>query len=241
MSKNNLQQYLRGVHAALPVILGYIPVGIAYAIMAREAGISGLQTILMSLLVFAGASQMMAVGMFSQGASVIAMILATFILNLRHLIMSTCVTGKMEKGNLPLKLLATFGVTDESFAIFTTQKTEKSSVFFFLGLITGSYLSWVFSSAIGVVTSSFLPQIITASLGISLYAMFLGILVPNLKGNLKLAILVVFTAIVNTLLSEFMEKSWALIVSTLVCAFLGVFFISDESKKTKDEGEKTDE
>ena len=92
MKTNAKQQFLRGMRAGIPVILGFVPVGIAYAIMARQAGFSNVQTCLMSLSVFAGASQMMATGMYAQGASIFAMILATFILNLRHLIMSTCVT-----------------------------------------------------------------------------------------------------------------------------------------------------
>ena len=90
-NKNPKAQYFTGVRAGIPVILGFVPVGIAYAIMARQAGFSAFETVFMSIAVFAGASQMMAVGMYVQGASIIAMILATFILNLRHLIMSTCV------------------------------------------------------------------------------------------------------------------------------------------------------
>ncbi|MFQ9704060.1 MAG: AzlC family ABC transporter permease [Enterocloster clostridioformis] len=65
--KKKSLQYLSGMHAAIPVILGFVPVGIAYAIMARQAGFSVLQTCGMSLAVFAGASQMMAVGMYIQG------------------------------------------------------------------------------------------------------------------------------------------------------------------------------
>ena len=69
MKSNTAQQFLRGMQSGVPVILGFIPVGIAYAIMARQAGFSVAQTCFMSLLVFAGASQMMAVGMYAQGAS----------------------------------------------------------------------------------------------------------------------------------------------------------------------------
>ena len=66
--KNRKKEYFDGVKAALPVILGFVPVGIAYAVMVHDAGFSALETVLMSLLVFAGASQMMAVGMYAQGA-----------------------------------------------------------------------------------------------------------------------------------------------------------------------------
>ena len=66
---------------------------------------------------------------------------------------------------------------------------------------------------------------LTASLGISLYAMFIGLLMPNLTNNYKLGGLVVLTALCNTLLSQVIDSSWALIISTLLCAFIGVFFV----------------
>ena len=65
-------EYLAGLKAAVPVIFGFIPVGIAYAIMARQAGFDIFETCFMSVAVFAGASQMMAVGMYAQGAGLAA-------------------------------------------------------------------------------------------------------------------------------------------------------------------------
>ena len=218
------KQYLAGVKAAIPVILGFIPVGIAYAIMARQAGFTVLQTCTMSAMVFAGASQMMAVGMTEQGAGLLVIVLATFILNLRHLIMSTCVMNRMEDGGIKIRLLASFGVTDESFAIFTTQARHSSAIYF-LGLITVTYLSWNVGTFIGAVASDFLPEILTASLGIALFAMFISILMPGLKGNRKLGALVVLTAVCNSILTQWIPSSWALIASTLLCAFIGVFFV----------------
>lgn len=240
---NRLRQYLRGLRAGIPVIFGFIPVGIAYAIMARQAGFSALQTCLMSLTVFAGASQMMAVGMYAQGAGVVAMIVATFILNLRHVIMSTCVAERMPRLSLWQKLLAGFGVTDESFAIFTTEKKENLTVWFFFGMITVTYSSWNVGTLIGALASDVLPEMLTASLGIALYAMFIGLLVPNLCGNLRLGILVVLTAAVNSILSVFLDQSWALIVSTLLCAVLGVFFVDlgEEKNGEKKSGEVSDD
>lgn len=156
---------------------------------------------------------MMAVGMYVQGAGLIAMILATFILNLRHLIMSTCVVNRMEKDRVPVMLLAAFGVTDESFAIFTTGKKENCTSMYFLGLITVTYTSWIAGSAIGALASGLLPPVLSASLGI----------------------LVIVTALVNMALSKVMSSSWALIVSTLICAAAGVFFVDPGEGGAADE------
>ena len=168
---------------------------------------------------------MMAVGMYAQGAGLAAIILATFLLNLRHVIMSTCVMYRMHPAPKPAKTAAAFGVTDESFAIFSTEKQERCTLSFFLGLITVTYLSWNLGTLIGAVTSDFLPPLLTASLGIALYAMFIGLLFPGISGNGRLVLLVLMTAVCNTLLCLVIPQSWALIVSTLLCAFVGVFFV----------------
>ena len=222
--KNN---YVQGMKAGIPVILGFIPVGIAFGVMARQANFTILQTCLTSLTVFAGASQMLAVSMTLEGATILAIILATFILNLRHLIMSTVVMNKME-GRKSLKLIAAFGVTDESFAIFSETSKEKSNISYFFGLITVTYLSWNLGTFFGAVVSDFLPEIITNSFDIALYALFISLLIPNLHGNFRLFILVIITALTNTLLSLFIDTWWAIIVSTLLCAFIGVYFVNDK-------------
>ena len=224
-------QFLRGLKASIPVILGFIPIGIAFAIMAGQAGFTVWQTTLMSAAVLAGAAQMMSTGMVSQGAAIITIIIATFILNLRHLIMSTCVMAKMKPCSVWLRLLAAFGVTDESFAVFTTEGEENSGIMFFLGLVCGTYLSWVLASLAGALFSSLLPARISMSLGIALYAMFIGLLLPGIRGKSGLLPLVLLTAALNSVLGTFMASSWALIAATLLGAFMGVFFVNLESEE----------
>jgi predicted branched-subunit amino acid permease len=86
-----------------------------------------------------------------------------------------------------------------------------------------------------------LPAIVSDSLGIALYAMFIGLLVPNLKGNFRLLIVVAVTAVINTLLRMVIDPNWALIASTLVGAAIGTFVVKDEedvggSAVTEEEG-----
>lgn len=224
-------RFLRGLKASVPVILGFIPIAIAFAVMARQAGFTVGETTFMSAAVLAGAAQMMSTGMVSQGASIITIVIATFILNLRHLIMSTCVMARMKPCSVWLRLLASFGVTDESFAVFTTEDEENSDIMFFLGLICGTYLSWVLGSFAGALFSSLLPELLSMSLGVALYAMFIGLLLPNLTTNFRLLLLAALTALCNSILGTVMASSWALIVSTLLCAFAGTFFVELEEKE----------
>ncbi len=222
---SNTQKFLKGVKAGFPVIIGYIPVAIAYAIIAKDAGLSIGETVFMSISVYGGASQMMASGLIKQGATMFTIVVTTFILNLRHLIMSTVVNERMKNDNKTFRSVASYWVTDESFAVFSTSEESNANVYFFFGLAISTYLSWVSGSYIGYVAASLLPESLSVAFGVSLYAMFVGLLFPALPHNKSLVKLVILTAIVNCVLSQFMISSWALIVSTLVCAFAGVFFV----------------
>lgn len=217
--------YLQGVKAGVPIILGIIPVGVAFAIMARQSGFSILETIMMSATVFAGASQMVSVNMYSQGADLLAIILATFVINLRHLIMSTCIMHKMKSDNVLMKALVSFGITDESFAIFTNLESEEATTGFFMGLISVTYSTWVLSTVLGAISVKLLPAIIANSLGISLYAMFIALLIPNVKSDFKLLYLMIFTGLLNLILVNIIGGSWAMILSTLIAASVGACLI----------------
>lgn len=227
---NRKKQYLLGVKAGLPVVLGFIPVAIAYAMMAGQSGLSMSETVAMSAFVFAGASQIMAVGMIANDASILAIIMATFILNIRHLMMSTCVMNRLKGTKVGMKLLLAFGVTDEAFAIFTTMDEERSSSLFFFGLISITYSSWFVGTVIGCVASQFLPGIISDSLGIALYAMFIGLLVPNVKKSLKLGIIVLITAGISLALNKVILSSWAIIFATLISSAIGVFIMEEKEE-----------
>lgn len=226
-----LAAFRLGVHLGAPVILGYIPAGIAYALIARQAGFSVLETCLMSACVHAGASQMMAVGMSAQGAGVAAILLTTFILNLRYFIMSACVMNDLKQEKRPFKMLLAFGVTDEVFAIHAVQKRTEHPGLVFFGMSLVSYLACILGTFIGAVASDFLPPLLTAALGIAMYAMFIALLMPSLHGNGRLALLVVFTAAINALLSRLLTPGWALVVATLAGAAVGVPFVELPGKE----------
>lgn len=97
---NKTEQFKHGAKAAVPVILGYIPVGIAYGIMARNAGLGWVQTMAFSLFVYTGAGQMASAGMIAMQISFAIIVLTVSIMNLRHIIMSTVVMERLKA--LPL-------------------------------------------------------------------------------------------------------------------------------------------
>ena len=90
--------FKRGMKDGIPVILGYIPIGIAYGMMAVNAHVSIPATLSLSLFVYTGAGQMAGINMMGQHATILAIVCTTFIMNLRHIILSTCIMDKLHDG-----------------------------------------------------------------------------------------------------------------------------------------------
>ena len=86
-----LRAVLTGVQRGYPIFLGYVPLGFAYGVLAVQNGIPAVYAVLFSLLVYAGAGQFIAVGMWGAGASVFSIVFTTFVINLRHVLMSAAV------------------------------------------------------------------------------------------------------------------------------------------------------
>ncbi len=106
-----------GLAAAWPICLGYFPIGMALGVLARQAGLSPLDIGLMSLLVFAGSAQFIAVAMLAAGSSPASIIATTFVVNFRHVLMSSDLAVHLHQVSRGFLALFAYAVTDESFAV----------------------------------------------------------------------------------------------------------------------------
>lgn len=221
------RDFIEGLKAGIPPCFGVAPVGISIGIMAVQAGLSSFESILMSIAVYAGASQMMGINLIAQGASFSTIILGTFLINLRHLIMSSSIMQYFKDETLSRRLFASYGLVDESFAIFSL--SDNKSYAYFLGINTMIYVTFVAMTVLGATLNAILPPIISNSFAIALYAAFLGILIPGIRGRRPLVIVVLFTAVLNYLLHLFLSLSWSIIISMLVGAYVGVLLLEKEA------------
>lgn len=222
------KDFMLGVKSATPVILGYMPIGIAFGMMANQAGMTLFQAMGMSLFVYSGASEMAGANMISQKMTMAAIVTTTFILGLRHLILSTCVMDKLRAVPRIKRMIISFWVTDETFAVFMTDPTVRYTVPFFLGLGLGAYCSWNIGTILGVIAGNFLPEMISKCFGIALYSMFIALLVPNMKKSVKVCLVVFITAVISIVLSKFISSSWTIIIATLLGALIGMKIVDEE-------------
>lgn len=132
---------------SVPVAMGYIPLGIAFGFLMAQAGAAWWVAPLMSLLVYAGAAQFMAVPMFAAGESLAAIAVATLVVNLRHIFYGLSVLDRLPRGRWARAYLA-WALTDESYSLITTlppQATPRQVV----GVAMLNHGWWILGSCIG--------------------------------------------------------------------------------------------
>lgn len=222
-----------GLKSAWPICLGYVPIGLAFGVLARKAGLSPFQIGIMSVFVFAGSSQFIAVSMIAEGAGSPAIIATTFMVNLRHLLMSSSLSifpGKT--GKLRLSFFA-YGITDESFAINFSKFTKGNwDIDRAMVLNQTANLVWILSTVIGGYGGQFIPE---KAFGIdyALIAMFICLLVFQLRGRIYV-IAALLSGILAVELAIWVPGNSYIVIASMVASAAGVIinrkFITGEKK-----------
>lgn len=211
----------KGVQAGLSIAIGYFPIALTFGLLAKTTGLSIVETLMMSMIVFAGASQYISLTLLTLGTGTFEIILTTFIVNIRHFLMSASLNEKVEEDRTLYKAIYSFGITDETFSVAATKEGSVSTGYIF-GVISVSYSSWVVNSGIGHLVGAKLPETLQESMTVALYAMFIGLLVPSMKKSKKAIYLASLAAIFNTIftLSEWLSTGWAIVSATILSAVI---------------------
>ncbi|MHC1684423.1 MAG: AzlC family ABC transporter permease [Clostridiaceae bacterium] len=213
-----------GIIAAFPIVIGYIPVAIAFGILSKTVGISILDTFLFSTMVYAGASQFMALNLLHLGTGYGEIILTTLLVNLRHFLMSASFSTKITKEMKRYIPMIAFGITDEFFSVASFKEGKFTKVFILIVEVL-PYLSWVLGSVFGYLVGQVLPNIVKDSMGIALYALFVVILIPEARKSNKVLSLALFSGALNTLLNylNFLPQGWNIVLSIISISALGSY------------------
>lgn len=241
MNKADLQQkmvqpkrmdrtFVQGMNAALPIVIGYIPIALTYGLLARQADIPLLHIVLMSALVYAGASQFMAVNMIAAGVGAVEIVFATFILNLRHFVMGLSLMNLVKRIPFVYKIFVSAGMTDETFALASIKREETTGErghFYAAGLMLAAYASWVIGSFCGALMADLIPSSISQSMGIALYAMFIGLLVPSVRKELRVGIVAIISMLLCYGFNLYLPSGWAIVFAIIGGAIIGAFVLKE--------------
>lgn len=184
--------FRRGVWAMAPLWLGVVPFALVYAVLAREAGLSLLETQALSALVFAGSAQVSAVGLFGSGAAALEIVSTTFLLNVRHVLYGLSL-GRRTPLSRRQRPVAAYFLTDEAFGVVAA--SGERTFAFLLGAELSLFGMWNLATLGGAIAGSAITD--PAELGIDLVfpLAFLALLVPLVRTRVELLVAVVSGAI----------------------------------------------
>lgn len=240
--------YVRGVRDGIPVALGYIPVSIGFGIMAVGSGLPISVAMLISMTNLTSAGQVAGVTVLAAGGGMVEMAFTQLVINIRYALMSLTLSQKLSRSFTTLhRLLASFGITDEIFAIAAAYPQDLTPAYFY-GLVTLPYLGWASGTLIGALLGNILPTVIRDSLGIAIYGMFLAIVLPPAKKRRAIRTASLSAAALSILFTylpifSFLSSGFSVIISAVLAAAIAaaIFPSPDESPDAVESEPKSEE
>lgn len=240
-SINSPKSFVYGLKCGIPIALGYLSVSFGFGITAATKGQTVFTAVLMSMTNMTSAGQVAALAIIAAAGSMGEMALTQFIINMRYALMSLSVSQKLDKSfTLPHRLLASFGITDEIFAVACSQKGEIGRKFMY-GLILLPYIGWAAGTFLGAAAGELLPLKLKYALGIAIYGMFIAIIIPPSKKEKSVALAVCVAASLSCVIYyvpalSFISSGFSVIICALVAAVLcALLFPHNEDEETEAE------
>lgn len=176
-----------GAQAVAPVTVGVIPFGLIAGAAAVDAGLSGWQAVGLSIVVFAGASQLAAIELLSENANAAVVVGTMLVINLRMMMYSASLAPFLEDVRGARKALAAYLLTDQAYALSVTKFTDAAVDHFpfYLGAAAPLWIIWQLCTVAGVVVGAAVPEWLP--LGFAVPLTFLALLVPAINDHATLA------------------------------------------------------
>lgn len=237
MSTTNFKNYKQGFLTGSSIAIGYIPLGISFGILSKNFGMNPFLSFFMSLVNYAGASQFISTKLMFDGTSrLVEIIVAVAILNSRYSLLNLLIYQKLNNSaSKKFKALIGIGLTDETISYLSFY--SNNSPFFMLGINTPPYFAFGFGTLAGSLFGGILPMNLSNSLNIILYALFLGLLVPSLKNEIKYLRIVILTIFIKLIfyyvpIVKDLSNGWKITISILLATLIySQLFYKEEEEK----------
>ena len=221
--------FSRGAIACLPLTLACAPWGLLAGSTAIDAQLSPLQSQGLSLFVFAGAAQLVAIGMIKGGASVISILVTTLLLTSQHLLYAMHLRPLVAPLPGKWRLGLGFLLTDEFFALVSPFDRQTFNRWYALGVGLCMYVGWNIFTLLGVVLGKSIPGLDQLGLEFSIAATFIALITPIVR-NLPTVVCVAVSLLCVVLFSAWQWES-AIVLAGLagmsagyVCKRVGGYF-----------------
>ena len=209
--------------AAIPIVLAYFPYGFAFGVLARQTGLTLLETLFMCLIVYAGSAQIMVLGLLQAGQAIGSIVLATFLFNLRFFLMSAALAPYVSDWSFFRRTLFGYQVADEQFALLSTKFAEEKPVARYAFAVNmTAYFAWACFSLLGFTAGGLVPDIRIWGLDYALPAVFIGLLIGLLHNRTTILVIIFSAALAVILNLNGLQRS-SVMVTAMIGASLGAF------------------
>ncbi len=228
--------FKKGLADGIAIALGYFSVSFGFGVMAVKAGISVLSAVGISVTNLTSAGQAAGVTVIAAGGTLTEMLLTQLVINLRYSLMGFTLSQKLDGTfNTPRRLLVSFGITDEIFAVACSSKVRLTAKYMY-GLIALPVVGWSLGTLLGAAAGAVLPSYISDVMGILLYGMFIAIVIPPAKKDRHILFTVLLSIAFSLLIKyvfTFISSGFAVIISAVPAAVITALFfpVKEESEQ----------
>ncbi|MBE5925766.1 MAG: AzlC family ABC transporter permease [Lachnospiraceae bacterium] len=235
-----MKDYLNGFKKGIPICLGYISVSFTFGIMVVNSGLPVWMALFISMTNLTSSGQFAGTNLILAGAGYFEITLATFIINIRYMLMSLSLSQKIDKNTKTRdKLIFSFGITDEVFAVASTEENNVNTPYMY-GLVTMPYIGWSLGTLLGAIASNLLPDSLSGAMGIALYGMFIAIIIPASKKSRNVLFIIIISVITTCALKYLpilrnISPGFRIIIATLIGAGVGAYLFPEHSENGGEE------
>jgi len=217
----------RGIELGLPIFLGYMPVGMAFGILASTLGFTTLQAVVCSATALAGAGQFIALSFLAAGADVFAVLLATTVVNLRYVLFGATLSPYLHGVDLKTQAFLAFTLTDETFAVnIADRRSGLSTPASMAGVGLIAWAGWVLGTVVGALGAEWIGDPARFGVGFAMPAMFTALFVALAEDWRHVLIGACAGAVALTLpllanVGVNLTGSWFIVIASMSAATLG--------------------
>ena len=221
------QRFWRGWRLGFPIFLGYVPLGIAFGILARTLGFSVFEAVACSATALTGAGQFIALSLLAAGAGTPSVLMATTVVNLRYVLFASTLSPYLRGVPAPTQALLASTLTDETFAINVADHRQGlSTPASMAGVGAVAWTGWVAGTLAGALGAGWIGDPARFGVGFAMPAMFVGLFFALAEDWRHILIGVLGGAIalllpLTTSLGFRLDASWYLIIASMTAATVG--------------------
>ena len=228
--------FQKGLRDGIPICLGYFSVSVAFGVTAVTGGLTWIEAMMISLFNLTSAGQKAGLDIIIASGSLIEIALSQLLINARYALMGISLSQKLDKKfSSPFRMILGFAITDEIFAVASSNKTVTRS--YMAGLAILPIIGWTSGTVCGALLGGIMPAIVQSALGVALYGMFIAVFIPAAKAE-KSVLCVVGVAIFCSSTMYYLPQlskissGFAVIICTIIAATIGAILFPKEEEES---------